>query len=133
MLDERVLFDFNRARVRSDAKPLLAAIVELRRQHPEWDRMVVEGYADERGTEDYNLRLSERRARNVEQALLALGMSAGEIEIRGFGEARPRAPGDTEDAYQKNRRVEFVMIESRKEILRVNPDEAAAPAAGGQR
>ncbi|MFT5354442.1 MAG: outer membrane protein OmpA-like peptidoglycan-associated protein [Polyangiales bacterium] len=119
VLEERVLFDFQRARVKSAARPVLDAIVELVRQHPEWTRMRIEGHADLRGSATYNRRLSERRARNVMRELVRIGVEAERIDAEGHGTDRPRDPGATEQAHQRNRRVEFVVTERR-------PTETAA-------
>ena len=110
VLEERVLFDFERARVKSAAGPILEAIVNLVRQHPEWARMRIEGHADVRGNEDYNLRLSERRARNVRRALVELGIESERLDSVGYGSSRPRDGGASENAHQRNRRVEFVVV-----------------------
>lgn len=123
VLEEAVLFDFERARVKSRARPVIRAIVELVRQHPEWTRMRIEGHADVRGNEAYNQRLSERRARNVMRALISEGLPAELLVYEGFGSRRPRVQGRSERAHQLNRRVEFVVIEQ-------HTPEAAEPAAG---
>lgn len=111
VLDDAVLFDFDRARVRHGARPILEAVVQLFRAHPEWDRVRVEGHADLRGEEGWNQELSERRAHAVRSVLIAMGLPETRIECEGFGEARPRAEGDSEDVYQLNRRVEIVMVD----------------------
>ena len=113
VLEERVLFDFERARVKSAARPILEAIVELVRQHPEWALMRIDGHADVRGDADFNRRLSERRARNVMRALVERGLGAERLEFRGFGADRPRDQRRTEQAHQRNRRVEFVIVARR--------------------
>ena len=118
VLDERVLFELNRARVRHAARPILAAIVELWRQHPEWRRVRIEGHADERGTSEYNLELSTHRAERVRDELVELGMPADIFEAVGYGATRPRDTRGTEEAMEANRRVEFVVLES-------HPAEAA--------
>ncbi|MFO0697149.1 MAG: OmpA family protein [Polyangiales bacterium] len=110
VLEERVLFDFERARVKHGARPHLDAIVRLWRQHPEWARIRIEGHADARGNEEYNLRLSADRARNVMNALIERGMPATILESQGFGSSQPRERGETETAHQRNRRVEFVIV-----------------------
>jgi outer membrane protein OmpA-like peptidoglycan-associated protein len=110
VIDEHVLFDFERARVKSAARPVLDAIVELARQHPEWTQLRVEGHADRRGDEEFNLRLSERRARNVMRALLERGLEGREVTFVGFGASRPRDERRNEAAHQRNRRVEFVVV-----------------------
>lgn len=128
VLEERVLFDFERARVKHSARPVLQAIVELWRQHPEWARVRVEGHADARGDVGFNQELSERRARRVRDVLVELGMPIDLIEVVGYGASRPRDPGTTEEAYQRNRRVEFVVV-SRREL----GGEAEAEADAGER
>jgi outer membrane protein OmpA-like peptidoglycan-associated protein len=107
ILDDRVLFDTNRARVRHAARPVLTAIMQLFLAHPEWTTMRIEGHADEHGTEEFNRELSLRRARAVREVLSELGLPRDRMEVEGYGESRPRSTVDTE-----NRRVEFVMVEA---------------------
>jgi outer membrane protein OmpA-like peptidoglycan-associated protein len=111
ILDERVLFELNRSRIRHAARPTLAAIVELWRQHPEWARVRIDGHADERGTDEFNQELSTRRAERVREALIELGMTAEMLTAIGFGSTRPRDRRRTEAAMEANRRVEFVVLE----------------------
>jgi len=113
VLEETVLFDFERARVKSSARPVLAAIVMLWSLHPEWAQVRVEGHADARGDAAFNQELSERRAAHVRDALVELGMPTGMIEVRGFGASQPRDTRQTEVGFQRNRRVEFVVTERR--------------------
>jgi outer membrane protein OmpA-like peptidoglycan-associated protein len=108
ILDERVLFDFDRARVRSGGKELIATIAKMWSAHPEWTRLTIEGHACAIGTDEYNQDLSERRAANVRAALLAHGFSQDRVDSIGFGRSQPRAPG----VHEKNRRVEFVIERS---------------------
>jgi outer membrane protein OmpA-like peptidoglycan-associated protein len=110
VLEETVLFDFERARVKSSARAVLQAIITLYRQHPEWTRLRIEGHADVRGNTEFNQRLSERRAANVRAALVTLGIPAEIIESVGFGATQPRDSGTNEEAHQRNRRVEFVVV-----------------------
>jgi len=67
----------------------------------------VEGHADERGTEEYNLQLSNRRAASVQRYLNTLGVSSG-LNTIGYGKNRPAVRGSNEEAWAANRRVEFV-------------------------
>lgn len=110
VLEERVLFDLERARVKRAGRPILRAIAELQRQHPEWVSIRIEGHADVRGNQTYNVSLSERRARNVRDALVRLGIPGDKIAAQGFGATRPRDMRDVEEAHQRNRRVEFVVL-----------------------
>jgi outer membrane protein OmpA-like peptidoglycan-associated protein len=110
VLEEKLLFDTDRARVSSKGRRVLQAVVELWKQHPEWERMEVEGHADVRGTEEYNQKLSEERARRVLAVLTQLGIPAEKLISRGYGKTRPRAEGRSPEALQANRRVELVVI-----------------------
>lgn len=113
VIEERVLFDFERARVKHSARPVLQAIVGLWRQHPEWTRVRVEGHADARGDAAFNQELSERRAARVRDVLVDLGMPIDMIEVAGFGSSMPRDTRTLEVAHQRNRRVEFVVVARR--------------------
>lgn len=126
VLEEHVLFDFQRARVKHAARPVLDAIVELVRQHPEWVRMRIEGHADARGNAEYNQSLSERRARNVMRALVRAGMDRSTLESAGFGATQLRDQGTSEQAHQRNRRVEFVVVARRADL-----DSDDEPSGGG--
>ncbi len=109
VLEERVLFAFDRARVRSGGREVLARLIKVWGEHPEWLHITVEGHADERGTEGYNQWLSEERAGRVRAAMIKLGAPADAITVVGYGRTRPRDQAATEAAYERNRRVEFVI------------------------
>ena len=68
----------------------------------------IEGHCDERGTTEYNLALGERRARAVRDFLISKGVSSSQLSTISYGEERPSVPGDSESAWSKNRRAEFV-------------------------
>jgi peptidoglycan-associated lipoprotein len=70
-------------------------------------RLSLEGHTDERGGREYNLALGQKRAEAVRRALTLLGVRDQQVEPVSFGEEKPAANGFTEDAYAKNRRVEF--------------------------
>ncbi len=75
--------------------------------HPEWKTITLEGHTDERGTEEYNLALGERRANAVMQYLVDLGVPTGRMITVSFGEGSPAVQGHDESAWRWNRRVEF--------------------------
>ena len=105
--NEHVLFDFDRSNVRADQ----VAVVEAKAAFLSRFNVNAElqGYADERGTEAYNLALSDRRAKSVKEYLGTLGISGGRLTTIGYGEANPISTGTSEDAYQLNRRVQSVI------------------------
>jgi outer membrane protein OmpA-like peptidoglycan-associated protein len=109
VLEETVLFDLNRARVRHAARPILQAVVTLIHQHPDWRHLRIEGHADEQGEEAWNVTLSQRRAAQVRHVLIELGLSADILVSEGYGSSRPRMEGESEEAYRANRRVEIIV------------------------
>ena len=109
VLEERVLFDTDRAHVKSAGRGMIGDILRVWHNHPEWRSLTIEGHADVRGSDDYNLELSTRRAESVRAAFVALGADPAKIQAVGYGRSRPRDPGMTDAAHQLNRRVEFVI------------------------
>jgi outer membrane protein OmpA-like peptidoglycan-associated protein len=120
VLEERVLFDTERARVKTAGRKHLAAIVELWKQHPEWTSVTIEGHADVRGPERFNDWLSGERAQRVRAALMELGMPEAMIVTRSYGESKPRDSAGTDEGHQQNRRVEFV-IATTKQVPAARP------------
>lgn len=72
-------------------------------------KVIVEGHADERGDEEYNLALGDKRAQSVKRYLNDLGISPSRLDIVSYGEEKPVVDGHDEDAWSKNRRAEFVI------------------------
>jgi len=72
--------------------------------------LYVEGHSDERGTEEYNIALSDGRARTVADFLISLGVETGRLHVLSMGEAAPLASGKTDLAHAKNRRVDFRLM-----------------------
>jgi peptidoglycan-associated lipoprotein len=102
---EPVRFDFNEANLTGEARNRLEQIADCIKS--QGIRVTLEGHADERGTEEYNLQLSNRRAESVRRYLVTLGVKANQLDTVGYGENRPVASGSSEDAWAANRRVEF--------------------------
>jgi outer membrane protein OmpA-like peptidoglycan-associated protein len=125
-MKERLLFDTNRARVKAEGRPALAAVLELWSQHPEWDHLIVDGHADRHGPDKFNLWLSHLRAERVRKKLIEMGFPEERLTLRAFGRRSPRVPEQTEEADRENRRVEFVIV---KKVKVPAADEAAAETA----
>ena len=70
----------------------------------------IEGHCDARGSVEYNLALGERRAKAVKSYLVSLGVSADKLRVVSYGEEKPMVSGETEEAYGKNRRANFVPL-----------------------
>jgi outer membrane protein OmpA-like peptidoglycan-associated protein len=101
-----VHFDFDRATLRPDARPVLDEAIAALKENAGVD-VDVEGYTDDRGTEAYNQKLSERRARTVADYLTAGGIAGSRLTVQGFGESKPVASNATPDGRAQNRRVEL--------------------------
>ena len=105
-----VYFDYNTAAIRGDARATLdtdAAWLKKFRTA----KILVEGHCDERGTEEYNLALGEKRAKAAQDYLLSAGIAPDRIKIISYGKSQPINPGHDESAWQLNRRAQFVIIE----------------------
>lgn len=105
-----VYFDYDRAVIRDDARATLdgnAAWLKRFRTI----KVLVEGHCDERGTEEYNLALGEKRAKAAQDYLLSTGVPADRMKIISYGKSQPVNPGHDESAWQMNRRAQFLIIE----------------------
>ena len=102
-----IFFDYDRADIKPDARPVLRENSEIIQNNP-GVLVVVEGYCDIRGTEEYNLALGQRRADSTKAYLVGLGVSPSKTEAVSKGETEQWAVGATEAAYQENRRAHFV-------------------------
>ncbi|MBB3330489.1 peptidoglycan-associated lipoprotein [Halomonas campaniensis] len=101
-----IYFEFDSDRIRSEFEPVLSAHARYLRSNGS-ARVVLQGHTDERGTREYNMALGERRARSVERFLSVQGVSPSQVEVVSYGEERPAARGQNEEAYAQNRRVVF--------------------------
>ena len=107
---EPVYFDYDRAMIREDQKPTLRSNSSAIGTANTWRAVVVEGHCDERGSEEYNLALGERRANAVKQYLANLGVGASKLDTVSFGESKPAVQGHDESAWRWNRRAEFRVV-----------------------
>ena len=103
---QTIYFDFDRSVIRDDQKPSMRSNTSAAEEHEEWRIIVVEGHTDERGTEEYNLALGERRANSVKQYMVNAGIPASRIDTVSFGESKPAVQGHDEAAWKWNRRAE---------------------------
>ena len=104
-----ILFDYDEDTLKEESLEELFAISRLMKSDSMYT-LLVEGHADERGTREYNLALSERRAKAVEDFLTATGVSSFNIEVVGYGEEVPVDTSSNESAWSKNRRAELFFI-----------------------
>ena len=105
----KIYFDYDQDTLREDALSDLVKVSSLMKDTPKYT-LLVEGHADERGTREYTLALSERRAKAVEDFLSASGVSSFNVEVVGYGEEKPVDNGSNESAWSQNRRAELFFI-----------------------
>jgi len=105
---EDVFFDFDKYAIKDEYKKVLAKDAEILLNHPDL-KLLVEGHCDERGTNEYNLALGEKRAKAVVDFLVTYGLGANRISMISYGEERPFDPGHNEAAWAKNRRAHMVI------------------------
>ena len=106
---EKVFFDVGRATIRPESFALLDEVAAILVDHPEVERVQVEGHTDSNGSASRNRRLSQARAESVVAYLVDKGVAAERLVAVGFGEDRPLVEGRTAEAHEQNRRVEFVI------------------------
>jgi outer membrane protein OmpA-like peptidoglycan-associated protein len=110
-IDAHVYFDFNRKDLKEEYKPLLRRLAKRILSEPRMRVVRIEGHADDLGPPDYNLWLSEERARTVKDFLERSGVPKNRFTVIGFGKTKPTKPGRSPDARARNRRVEFSVQE----------------------
>jgi outer membrane protein OmpA-like peptidoglycan-associated protein len=103
-----VLFDFNQATLKSGAKLRLAKVSGIILAYPDL-KLEIDGFTDNKGTPQYNMTLSDKRAKAVSDFLIAQGVGSDAVNIKGFGESNPVASNATAAGRQQNRRVELVV------------------------
>ncbi len=106
---EDVYFEFDKSRLTPETRETLKKHAQWLKEHPNV-KILIEGHCDERGTEQYNLALGDRRAHAVKNYLISLGISPDRMKTISFGEMFPKVKGHNEWAWSQNRRCHFVII-----------------------
>lgn len=101
-------FDYDKSDIRPNAQQALTADADFLKSHPSIN-FTIEGHCDERGSEEYNLGLGDRRANSAKTFLVNLGISASRITTISYGKDRPFCTESNEECWQKNRRAHLVM------------------------
>ncbi|HXP85270.1 MAG TPA: OmpA family protein [Bryobacteraceae bacterium] len=105
---EDALFDYDKSTIRSDATTALkddsGVIRDILASYPS-QKLVIEGHCDERGSEEYNMALGDRRARAAEEFLVTMGVSTNQLSVVSFGKDHPVCTDNSEACYQRNRRA----------------------------
>ncbi len=120
---DQIQFQTGSAKIRPESLAIVDSVAQALQEHPEFELLEVGGHADERGSDAANLKLTQARAKAVADALVAKGISPGRLISQGYGEYCPLDPRSTQEAFDKNRRVEF-------KVVRVNGSEAQGADRG---
>lgn len=111
--DSGLLFDFDKSDLRPEARTNIQSLAKILNKYPDTN-IVVEGDTDNTGTADYNVSLSDRRAKSVDDYMVSLGVSGSRTSNIGLGETNPVASNDTDAGRQQNRRVEVAIFANDK-------------------
>lgn len=103
-----IYFDFDQYTLKDNAKPVLREISSWLMKNDA--KLLIEGHCDERGTNEYNLGLGDRRSSSAKQYLVASGVSAVKIETISYGEEKPQCVDKSESCWYKNRRAHLVVL-----------------------
>ena len=103
-----IYFDYDKSEIRGDARATLSATAQFLKKHPQV-RFTIEGHCDERGSEEYNLGLGDRRANSALSHLSSMGISSSRVKTISYGKERPQCRESDEACWQKNRRGHFVL------------------------
>lgn len=106
---EKIFFDFDSSSLAPAARDTLVKNAKLMEKRA-GVKIRIEGHCDERGSDEYNMALGEKRARVAMQYLVALGVPADRLAVISYGKEKPADPGNNEAAMAKNRRDEFVIL-----------------------
>jgi peptidoglycan-associated lipoprotein len=102
------LFDYDKATIRQDARAALDSDVKVIREilhdYPT-QKLIIEGHCDERGSEEYNMALGDRRAAAAREFLVSMGIEPAQLTVISYGKDRPQCTAASEDCWQKNRRA----------------------------
>jgi peptidoglycan-associated lipoprotein len=107
---QKIYFNFDSAKLSEEARNNLVKNADLLRKS-EKAKVRIEGNCDERGSDDYNLALGEKRAKEARQYLVGLGISGDRLTTVSYGKEKPVAAGHDEASWAKNRRDEFVVLQ----------------------
>mgnify|MGYP006294283163 CR=1 FL=1 len=106
---QAVYFAYDQSAIGSAERVKLDRIFDYLREHDQY-ALLIEGHCDKRGSEEYNRALGERRALAVRQYLADRGLAGERLRTISYGEERPAAEGETEKAFQQNRRAELIVL-----------------------
>ncbi|GBE03706.1 MAG TPA: peptidoglycan-associated lipoprotein Pal [Nitrospirae bacterium] len=104
-----IMFDYDKYSIRPDARPTLDNVAAFLYKNKKFN-VVIEGHCDDRGTNEYNLALGEKRAKSAQGYLSSLGVLPSRMMIMTYGEEKPLCMGQDEICWQRNRRAHFILV-----------------------
>jgi len=110
-IKEKIQFAFDKSDILPGSDSLLNEVVAALQAHNEIKKVVINGHTDSEGNDAHNQDLSERRAKAVEGWLVTHGVVPERLQSKGFGESKPIADNNTPEGRERNRRVEFLIVE----------------------
>ena len=111
VITKRIHFEFDKSVIRPISFRILDAVVDIMKENPDIRKVRVEGHTDSKGSDAYNIKLSQRRSNSVRDYLISHGIEADRLVGVGYGETRPVATNDTAEGRAQNRRVEFTILD----------------------
>lgn len=111
IISDKVYFDTGKATIKAESHGVLDDVYGILRAYPDMKKISIEGHTDSRGSADKNRELSDARANAVKQYLTDKGIDASRLDAKGFGEDQPIDARNSSSAWEKNRRVEFNILE----------------------
>jgi outer membrane protein OmpA-like peptidoglycan-associated protein len=109
-------FEFGKAEIKNDSLPYLDKLADTLLKAKNWT-IEIQGHTDDKGSDDYNLKLSQNRADAVKKYLISKGIVADTITSKGFGESVPLVANDIDANRKKNRRVEFKITKPNNQVV----------------
>lgn len=131
-ISEKIFFELDKAVIKPESYELVRAIARVMNSAPQIKLVEIGGHTDSQGKAKYNLELSERRAAAVVDFLVGEGVEADRLVAKGYGLTRPLVDEETQEAYAKNRRVEFLILDQDEvdEVVEVEPVVEESPTEG---
>ena len=122
VIKDKIQFEVDKASIKAESNSLLDEIVATFKSNPQIKKVSIDGHASSEGSAVFNKKLSDDRAKAVMAYLVAHGVEAARVTAQGFGSERPIADNATEDGREKNRRVEFNILEQEVTKSKVEVD-----------
>lgn len=112
-ISKQIHFETDSAKILGDSNSLLEEIADVLQHNPGIHKVEIQGHTDNTGTRDHNIQLSDARASSVKAWLVAAGIDSARLVPKGYGPDRPVAPNVTAANRTKNRRVQFIILDSK--------------------